>query len=246
MELKDKVVLITGSSSGIGKTTALRFAKEGCKVIINYNVNEQGAEETLKELKDINENCISIQADVSDPKEVGRMFEEIIKKFNTFDILINNAGKSIDLVDFIKADKTHIQSFFDVNVIGTMLCSQEALKIFNKNGQGKILNNSSIKGWEHGGGGVVYAATKAAVNSFTRTLAKSVTPPITVNAVGPGYVKTRSYEGMTRDKMEKYLNSTILKRWVTEEEIADAFVFLAKNDAMTGQVIYVDAGFTLK
>ena len=92
----------------------------------------------------------------------------------------------------------------------------------------------------------MYAASKAGINSFTKTLAKMVAPNIQVNAVAPGFVKTRSYDKMTSEQIQTFLDQTYLKRWVTEEEISDAFIFLAKNDAMTGQVIYVDAGFTLK
>lgn len=115
-----------------------------------------------------------------------------------------------------------------------------------KQGYGKIINTSSIRGWEHGGRAIVYAAAKAGINSFTRTLAKQVAPKIQVNAVAPGFVRTRSYDNMPPEKIDGFINQTFLKRWVTLEEVADAFLFLAKNDAMTGQVIYVDAGFTLK
>lgn len=115
-----------------------------------------------------------------------------------------------------------------------------------KQGYGKIINTSSIRGAEHGGRSVVYAASKAGINSFSKTLAKMIAPTIQVNAVAPGFVKTRNYDGMTKEQTDLFISQTYLKRWVTEDEIADAFIFLAKNDAMTGQVIYVDAGFTLK
>lgn len=127
-----------------------------------------------------------------------------------------------------------------------MLCSKQAIPLMKSQGYGKIINTSSIKGWEHGGGSVTYAVTKAAINSFTRTLAKQVAPTIQVNAVAPGYVKTRVYDNMPEEKIKNWLAGTYLKRWITEDEIADAFIFLAKNDAMTGQIIYVDGGFTLK
>ena len=127
-----------------------------------------------------------------------------------------------------------------------MMCSKEALKYMQKQGYGKIINTSSIRGAEHGGRSVVYASSKAGINSFSKTLAKMVSPNIQVNAVAPGFVKTRNYDGMTKEQTDLFISQTYLKRWVTEDEIADAFIFLAKNDAMTGQVIYVDAGFTLK
>jgi 3-oxoacyl-[acyl-carrier protein] reductase len=113
-------------------------------------------------------------------------------------------------------------------------------------GGGKIINTSSIRGWEFGGRAPVYAACKAAVNNFTRTFAKMVAADnITVNAVAPGFVRTRSYDTAPADGIKRYLDSTALKRFVTTDEIADTFIFLARNDAVTGQVIYVEAGFML-
>jgi 3-oxoacyl-[acyl-carrier protein] reductase len=246
MDLKNKIVLITGSSSGIGKTTATRFAKEGANLIINYKTNEDGAKEVEEEIKALGQKVITIQADVSKPEEVKAMFEKIEKEFGTLDILINNAAIPNDRVPYLEASHDDISDLVNTDLIAPMICTQHALKFMQKQGYGKILNTSSIRGWEHGGRSVVYAASKAGLNSFTRTLAKLVAPNIQVNAIAPGFVKTRNYDAMSEEQLKIFIDQTVLKRWVTEEEIADAFVFLAKNDAMTGQVIYVDAGFTLK
>lgn len=245
MELKNKVVVITGSSSGIGKTTAIRFAKEGSKIVINYNVNENGGKETLTEVNNYSEGLL-IQADVSNPTEIKKLFEEVEKKFGTVDILINNAAIPNDQEPYLEASVESIQKLVNTDLIGPMLCSQMAIKFMQKQGYGKIINTSSIRGAEHGGRSVVYAASKAGINSFSKTLAKMVAPNIQVNAVAPGFVKTRNYDKMTPEQINSFMEQTYLKRWVTEDEITDAFIFLAKNDAMTGQVIYVDAGFTLK
>jgi len=246
MNLKDKVVVITGSSSGIGRTTAIRFAKEGAKIVLNYHINEKGGKETLKEIKKITPHAILIKADVSKPKDIENLFAKVIKEFKTVDILINNAAIPNDKEHFPEASHESIVEMVHTDLIGPMLCSQEAIKYMQKQGYGKILNTSSIRGAEHGGRSVVYAASKAGLNSFTKTLAKMLAPNIQVNAVAPGFVKTRNYDTMTKEQIRSFIDQTYLKRWVTEEEIADAFIFLAKNDAMTGQVIYVDAGFTLK
>jgi 3-oxoacyl-[acyl-carrier protein] reductase len=247
MEIKNKVVLITGSSSGIGRQTAIRFAQEGAKVVINYRVNKEGAEETKKEIDKLNGECIVIQADVSKGEDIDRLFKEVEKKFDKLDILINNAAIPNDKVPFLETTDDLIYEMVNTDLIGPMLCSKKAVEIMKKNGGGKILNTSSIRGWEHGGRSVVYAASKAGINSFTRTFAKMVAPlNIQVNAVAPGFVKTRNYDNMTKEQCDIFIDQTQLKRWVTEDEIADAFLFLTRNDAMTGQVIYVDAGFTLK
>lgn len=246
MTLKDKVVIVTGSSSGIGQATAIRFAEEGAKVVVNYHINKQGGEETLSKIQLITNECLLVQADVSKPDDIERLFKTVLEKFSAVDILINNAAIGTDKVPFMEANYDDIKEMIDADFTSVLMCSQVAARIMEKQGHGKILNTSSIRGWEHGGRAPVYAASKAAVNSFTRTFAKQVAPKIQVNAVAPGFVKTRSYDNMAEEQIKGFLDQTYLKRWVTVEEIADAFVFLAKNDAMTGQVIYVDAGFTLK
>lgn len=246
MELKDKVVLITGSSSGIGKTTAIQFAKEGAKIVVNYKENKGGGEETIELIEKLGVESLLVQADISVLQDVERMFNEVINKFDTVDILINNAAIPNDRVPYLEANPKEISELVNTDLIAPMIVSQYAIKYMQKQGYGKILNTSSIRGAEHAGRSVVYAASKAGLNSFTKTLAKMVAPNIQVNAVAPGFVKTRNYDKMSQEQIQTYLDQTYLKRWVTEDEIADAFIFLAKNDAMTGQVIYVDGGFTLK
>jgi 3-oxoacyl-[acyl-carrier protein] reductase len=246
MNLTEKVVLITGSSSGIGRATALQFAREGSRVVVNYHVNKKGAEETRDEIKNQGANCLLVQADVSKPKEVDKLFQGAVDHFGTVDILINNAAIGTDKVPFMEASFEDILEMINTDLISAMLCAQKAVRIMEPQGYGKILNTSSIRGWEHGGRAIVYAAAKAGINSFTRTLAKQVAPKIQVNAVAPGFVKTRSYDKMTQEMIDFFIGQTYLKRWITEEEVADAFIFLAKNDGITGQVIYVDGGFTLK
>lgn len=245
MDLKNKIVVITGSSSGIGKTTAIRFAQEGAKVVVNYNVNALGGGETLTEVEKYSEGLL-VQADVTKSVEIKRLFDEVENKFGTVDILINNAAIPNDKVPFLESPEELIYEMVNADLVGPMLCSREAVKYMQKQGYGKIINTSSIRGAEHGGRSVVYAASKAGIISFSKTFAKMVAPTIQVNAVAPGFVKTRNYDKMTPEQIATFLEQTYLKRWVTEDEIADAFIFLAKNDAMTGQVIYVDAGFTLK
>ncbi len=247
MELNGKVVLITGSSSGIGQATAYKFAKEGAKIIINYHENKSGAEETLTEIKKLGSEGIIIQADLSIEVDIKRLFDESLNAFEAIDVLINNAAYPGEKVPYFEATQKDLIELFNLNIINAMLCSKYVIEIMKKQSSGKIINTSSIKGWEYGGGSVAYAVSKAAINSFTKTLAKQTAKDnILVNAVAPGYVKTRVYDNQPVEKIKSWLDGTYLKKWVTLEEIADAFVFLAKNDAMTGQVIYVDAGFTLK
>lgn len=161
MELKDKVVLITGSSSGIGKTTAIRFAKEGAKVVVNFHINEKGANETKKEIEKLGGECIIVKADVSKSEEIKKLFDNTLDKFNKVDILINNAAIPNDKVPFLDTTEDLIYELVNTDLIGPMLCSKRAVEIMKENGGGKIINTSSIRGWEHGGRSIVYASSKA-------------------------------------------------------------------------------------
>jgi len=246
MNLKNKVVVVTGSSSGLGQAIAIRFAQEGAKVFINYHINKVGGEETASEVKKNGGISLLVQADVTKLTDIKRLFSTVIKEFGAVDILINNAAIGTDKVPFMEAAYDDFLEMVNADLIGPMMCSQHAVKIMEKQGYGKILNTSSIRGIEYGGRAEVYAACKAGINNFTKTLAKHVAPHIHVNAVAPGCVRTRTYDSMPQELIDKLIDQAYLKRWVTKDEVADAFIFLAKNDAMTGQVLYVDAGFTLK
>lgn len=246
MILRDKVAVITGSSSGIGAATAKKFAEEGAKIVLNYRQNKTGGEQVLAEISKIQPETILVQADLKTSEGVKKLFDETLAKFGRIDILINNGAIGTDKVPFMEADFDDLKEMIDTDLTGVLLCSQRAAKIMQKqeNG-GKILNTTSIRGWQFGGRAPVYAACKAAINNFTSTFAKMVAPQITVNAVAPGFTKTRTYDTMSKEMVDGFIESTVLKRFITPEEIADTFLFLAKNDAMTGQVIYVEAGYML-
>lgn len=246
MELQNKVVLVTGSSSGIGQTTAVRFAREGARIIVHYHENEEGALETVEQVKQFGGKPSIYKANLAVEDDIKQLFEGISKEYGVLDILINNAASPTELVPYARATQKDLLDLFNINIVNAMLCSKYAIEMMKNQKSGKILNTTSIKGWEHGGSSVGYAVSKAALNSFTRTIAKSVAPSIQVNAVAPGYVKTRVYDNQPPEKIKNWLEGTYLKRWVTLDEVAEAFIFLAKNDAITGQILYVDGGFTLK
>ncbi len=247
MKLKDKVVLITGSSSGIGEAVALRFAQAGTKVVVNCKSNIEEAKKVSSKINTSGGESIYIKADVTKPNEVKKLFQETLNRFNTIDILVNNAGHAGER-NFFEATMEDWIKVFSENIFGTMLCSQYAGKIMKKNRSGKILNTASIRGIEHGGrtGVIAYSAAKAAVINFTKTLAKELAPYIQVNAVAPGFTYTRHYDTLPQGMKDEFLQSTLLKRWITVEEIADAFLYLAGADAITGEILVVDAGWTMK
>lgn len=245
MNLKDKVVLITGSSSGIGKATALTFAKEGAKIVINYKSNKKGADETVSEIKKLGSNAVSIQSDVADPAQVKKLFEATIKAFGTINILVNNAGSPIFKKPFLEITKNDLVEEFENNFFSMVYCAQESAKIMLQKKSGKIINVSSICGLTGCRRVLPYSSARSALIGFTRALAKILAPNITVNAVAPGFTLTRFWDDMSDKDVKSLLSTTLSKKWVKPEEIADTFIYLAKNDSVTGQVLVVDGGYTV-
>ncbi len=250
MKLKNKIVLITGSSRGIGKATALLFAKEGAKVVINSRNSEEEGKKVVEEIKRIGQEAIYVKADISQPQEVRRLFKETLSKFKTLDILVNNAG-IVRPKPFLESTVADWEKTFAVNVFGTFLCAQEAAKIMIPKKRGKILNIASIRGLTHCGreGIMDYSASKAAVINFTKTLAKALAPyNINVNAVAPGFTETEMAKFWDKKTRESAIKDTYLNRLVQPEEIAKALLYLASDEsnAVTGEVLVVDVGYQLK
>ncbi len=247
MELKDKVVVITGSSSGIGEATARLFAKEGAKIVVNSNSNTEGGEKVASEINAAGGRAVYFKADVSVPNEANALIKEAISKFGAIDILINNAG-AYESQDFINSSKESWDRVFNNNLFGAIFCSQSAAKeMLNRNG-GKILNTASVYGLEHTGdpNGMAYSIAKAGVISLTKNLAKLWSPKILVNAVAPGYVQIPRFNTFPESEQKAMINEMRLGRFIKPEEIAEAFLYLAKSDAVTGEVLVVDGGFGLK
>lgn len=240
MNLKGKVAVVTGGSSGIGQAICIALANEGCKVIFTYNSNEKGADETLKNL---NHESVKFKVDVTDPSEVISLFEFIKNKYKKIDILVNNAGfsHSNDYFDIDSWKKS-----FEINVLGYLRIIKESISIMSSGA--KILNISSVYAedkvaWP---GKSADAASKAAINNITRTLAKSLAPKVLVNAIAPGYVDTKLWDEFGADEKNNAKNELLIERLIKPDEIADMAVAIVKNDAMTGEVVVVDGGLSLK
>lgn len=244
MEFKDKVVLVTGSSRGIGRSIAVKFAKEGANVIINYRNNEIEAQTITEIISSYGNDCISIQADVSKEKDVKRMIETIIEKYGRLDILVNNVGIAIDN-DF---DKRHVkdwQETLNTNLIGVFLTSKYAGKHMLDNKYGKIINISSTNGidtiYPYS---IDYDASKAGLNNMTKNLAIEFAPYINVNAVAPGWVDTGMNDDLSKSYLKSEMEKALLKRFAEPEEIANVVLFLASDKArfIDGETIRVDGG----
>ena len=240
MNLQHKIVLVTGGSSGIGKAISVALAKEGCKVIFTYNSNEKGAGETLKE---IGKDGLKFKVDMHDEADIEKLFAFIKEKGKRLDILVNNAGINKPRGLFDTSDWKEI---FQVDLFSVVSCTGKAVDLMK--GSGKILNITSIyaDGKACYKGIAPYGAAKAALNHYTQTLAKNLAPKILVNAIAPGYVRTPLWGNKTEEEFEESGREQLIERMIAPEEIAEMVVAVAKNDAMTGEVVVVDGGVSLK
>lgn len=242
MELKDKVVIVTGGGTGIGKATALKLAEQGAKVVVNYSRSEKEAYEVVNKIRDLGGTALVFKANVSEEKEVIDLVEFTVATFGTVDGLINNASitAQIPMDDLASVTDDVWDNLFSVNVKGMFHCIKAVVPHMKKN-SGAIVNVGSVAGITGIGSSVPYAATKAAIHTMTRSLAIALAPEIRVNSIAPGAVVTRWWEG-NEDKMAQLAGSLPLKRISTADEIAESILFQLIQDSITGQVFVIDSG----
>ena len=241
-----KVVLITGGSRGIGKSTAIEFAKNGYNIIINYLSDDKSAEHIKSFLvENYDVDVMTYKCDVKDELKVKCMVEDIINYFGRIDVLVNNAAIAIDTLVEDK-NKDDFKKILDTNLIGPFILSRSVAKVMMKNKKGSIINVSSTNAidtyYEYS---LDYDASKAALISLTHNLAKYYAPYIRVNAVAPGWVDTDMNKNLSLDYIKKECEDIYLKRFGKPEEIAKAIYFLASDNAsyITGEVLRVDGGY---
>lgn len=246
MKLKNKVALITGSSRGIGKQTAIAMAKEGANIVINYLNSKNEAEQLKEHIKNkYNVKVLTINADVSDEEEVKNMIEKIITVFGRIDILVNNAAIDNDSLAFDKTKKTFM-SVLETNLVGPFLTAKYASFYMKKQKYGKIINVASTNAIDtYYPESLDYDASKAGLISLTHNLAKELAPLITVNAVAPGWTNTDMNKELNEEQITKANNSILLKRFADPLEIANVITFLATDDAnyINDAVIRIDGGY---
>ena len=245
MKLKDKVALITGASRGIGRATALLFAKEGAKVAVNYNRSEKEAVEVVASIKDGGSEAITVKCDVSDESQIKKMVDEVIEKFGRIDILVNNAGIVFD-VPFFEKTNEQWQKTLQTNLIGTFLCMKYVGPHMVKQKYGKIVNVASTNGIDaYDSSSADYDASKAGVIVLTKASAEIFAPFVSVNCVAPGWVDTDINKDLPKDYVKEETEKIYLKRFAKPEEIAKAILFLASDNAsfITGSVLVADGGY---
>jgi 3-oxoacyl-[acyl-carrier protein] reductase len=245
--LEGKVAVVTGSSKGIGASIAKHLAQEGAAVVVNYASSKQGADRVVGEITGKGGRAIAVQADVAKLAEVKCLFAEAKQAFGRVDVLVNNAG-IYEFAPLEEVTPEHFHKLFDLNVLGLILASQEAVKHFGYAG-GSIVNISSVVATSAPPETSVYSATKAAVDAVTRSLAKELGPrKIRVNSINPGMVETEGVHaaGLSSGDFRNQIEAqTPLGRIGRPEDIAPAAVFLASDDSawITGETFYISGGF---
>lgn len=241
-----KVALVTGSATGIGRAVAIRFAREGLAVAVNYSRSQKEAEETLAQVRAYGVPALLCKASVADEAGVQDMLKCCRDELGGLDVLVNNAGTTrfIDHKDLESLTNEVWDEILGVNLKGTFFCCREALPLLQER-QGCIVNITSVAGLQGHGSSIPYAVSKAAVNCLTKSLARAFGPTVRINAVAPGPVLTR-WLADHMDHVARSLQVTPMGRAAIPEDIADAVCFLALGSSlMTGQVVVVDGGRTM-
>lgn len=246
MSTPQKIALVTGSATGIGRAIAVKLARAGIGVAVNYSRSDADARITFEDVKKYGVPALLIQANVADESAVKEMFRRCKEELGGLDILVNNAATThfIDHTNLAAADSAVWDDILNVNVKGLFFCCREAMPLLTER-EGSIVNVSSVAGLQGHGSSIPYAASKAAVNSITKSLARAFAPRVRVNAVAPGPVLTRWLKGR-EELVERSLTGTPMGRAAQPEDIADVIYFLAlETTLMTGQVVVVDGGRTM-
>lgn len=245
MKLSEKVVLITGGSSGIGAQIARLFAAEGAKTIITYHISSESAHTLAGEIKKSGGRMECFQADLQKETDIAQLFEKISKVYGHLDILINNAGRTFN-VSFSEITEESIHQDLNTNLLSAMLCSKYAVPLMK--GRGWIVNTASIRGLPDSGrtGIMGYCVAKAGIVSFTKNLALELAPKICVNAVAPGFVHTQYLDkSVSQELKESWINQTPMRELVDIKELSEIYLLLATSRAMTGAVIVADGGYSI-
>jgi len=244
MNLENQTCVVTGSSRGIGRGIATDLGDHGANVVVNYRSSEREAEAVVEEIRDGGGSAIAAQADVSDADEVQAMYEEVTDEFGTVDVLVNNAGITIDK-KFENMSREDWETVIDVNLGGVYNCTDVFYEDLKAAEDGRLINISSVVGQQGNIGQANYATTKSGLFGFTRTLALELAHTgATANCVAPGFVKTDMLDEVPERVQEKILREIPLNRFATVEDIAGIVRFVASEESsyMTGQVLGVNGG----
>ena len=245
MRLKKKGAIVTGSGRGIGRQIALTYAREGASVLV-ADINDENAGRVAAEIESAGGRALPLRVDVTSPTDVQAMVDTAVRRFGSLDILVNNAGISV-INRFIDTQLDDWERVLKVNLTGTFLCGQAAARAMVQQGSGRIINIASLSGQKGGTGRAAYGASKAGAELLMKVMAVELAEQgINVNAIAPGPIDTEMCRiGHSKETREAYHNLVPQRRYGTEQEIADAAVFLASDEAryVNGHTLNVDGGF---
>lgn len=243
----NKVALITGATRGIGKQIALTLAQEGYNIAINYRKENEDLTELKKEIEEKQVKYLAVQGDVSNFDDCERFVKQVIEKFGDIDVLVNNAGITKDML-LMRMKPEDFEQVIDVNLMGTFYVTKNVIPYMMKARSGRIINISSVVGVAGNAGQTNYAASKAGIIGFTKSLAKEVASRnILVNSIAPGFIETSMTDVLKEEVKEEIAKNIPLKRMGKAEDVANLVKFLASEESsyITGQVIQVDGGMLM-
>jgi 3-oxoacyl-[acyl-carrier protein] reductase len=247
MDLTGRVALVTGGGTGLGREISLALAEAGCDVAINYSRSEREAHETAETVAGHGRRARVVRADVSDDAAVRRMVEEVVGELGGLDVLVNNAGTTryAPLRDLEAVTDEAWDRLLAVNLKGPFFCARAAAPHLRARGHGKIVNTASNSAFRPSGSSIAYMASKAGLVMLTKCLAQALAPEIQVNAIAPGWLETRWAEmHLPPDARARMLSQGAVAP-VDLGDVAQAVVFLARTDSVTGQTMIIDRGQTL-
>jgi 3-oxoacyl-[acyl-carrier protein] reductase len=243
-----RVAIVTGGGRGIGRAVAVRLANEGANVAISYRSNDTTAEEVAEEVRAAGVLCKIFKGDVASPEDVAALFEGVGEALGQVEILVNNAGLTRDNL-MMRMKEEEFDEVLRTNLKGTYLCTRAALRPMIRSRWGRIVNVSSVVGLVGNAGQANYAASKAGIIGFTKSVAREVAQRgITANVVAPGYVETELTRSLSDEVKDQIKGQVPAGRFADAEEVAEVVSFLAGEDAgyVTGQTIAVDGGMTMQ